>query len=146
MNSQSKSQMLDKFVPYYPTKDTRNFPIFFDIINKFNIGRLPRKFEQELQQPSVILVAEMGKVGSVNLYLAIKKTFPEKVVYHVHNSNPEIVAKIWDKINPTQPYYLSRIEHSLTTKYLSDHLEKIKENKLTNLNSSGLVKVKGNSF
>ena len=31
MNSQSKSQMLDKFVPYYPTKDTRNFPIFSDI-------------------------------------------------------------------------------------------------------------------
>ena len=28
MNSESKSQMLDKFVPYYPTKDTRNFPIF----------------------------------------------------------------------------------------------------------------------
>ena len=25
--------MLDKFVPYYPTKDTRNFPIFFSIIN-----------------------------------------------------------------------------------------------------------------
>ncbi|MFM7906746.1 MAG: hypothetical protein ACKPA9_16810, partial [Microcystis sp.] len=55
----------------------------------------------ELQQPSVILVDQMGKVGSVNLYLAIKKTFPEKVVYHVHNLNTEIVAKIWDKINPT---------------------------------------------
>ena len=36
MNSQSKSQMLDKFVPYYPTKDTRNFPIFSSIINNFN--------------------------------------------------------------------------------------------------------------
>ncbi|GCL45248.1 capsular polysaccharide biosynthesis protein [Microcystis aeruginosa] len=101
MNSQSKSQMLDKFVPYYPTKDTPNFPIFSDIINKFNICRLPRKFKQEIQQPSVILVDQMGKVGSVNLYLAIKKTFPEKVVYHVHNLNTEIVAKIWDKINPT---------------------------------------------
>ncbi|MBE5228808.1 MAG: capsular polysaccharide biosynthesis protein [Microcystis aeruginosa PMC 728.11] len=101
MNSQSKSQMLDKFVPYYPTKDTLNFFIFSSIINNFNIWRLQRKFKQELQQPSVILVYQMGKVGSANPYLAIKKTFPEKAVYHVHNLNTEIVAKIWDKINPT---------------------------------------------
>ncbi|MDB9507213.1 capsular polysaccharide biosynthesis protein [Microcystis aeruginosa CS-338/01] len=101
MNSQSKSQMLDKFVPYYPTKDTRKFPIFSSIINNFNIWRLQRKFKQELQQTPVILVYQMGKVGSANPYLAIKKTFPEKAVYHVHNLNPKIVAKIWDKINPT---------------------------------------------
>ncbi|WP_375329475.1 capsular polysaccharide biosynthesis protein [Microcystis sp. BLCC-F210] len=101
MNSQSKSQMLDKFVPYYPTKDTLNFFIFSSIINNFNIWRLQRKFKQELQQPSVILVYQMGKVGSANPYLAIKKIFPEKAVYHVHNLNTEIVAKIWDKINPT---------------------------------------------
>ncbi|BCU11557.1 putative capsular polysaccharide synthesis family protein [Microcystis aeruginosa] len=127
MNSESKSKMLDKFVPYYPTKDTRNFPIFSYLINNVNIWRLKHKFKQELEQPSVILVYQMGKVGSANLYLAIKRTFPEKAVYHVHNLNPEIVAKIWDKIHLTQPYYLSTIEHSLSTKYLSDHLETIKD-------------------
>ncbi len=78
MNSQSKSQMLDKFVPYYPTKDTRNFPIFSSIINNFNIWRLQRKFKQELQQTPVILVYQMGKVGSANPYLAIKKLLQEK--------------------------------------------------------------------
>ncbi|MCA2568657.1 MAG: capsular polysaccharide biosynthesis protein [Microcystis sp. M44BS1] len=93
--------MLDKFVPYYPTKDTRNSPIFSSIINNFNIWRLQRKFKQEIQQTPVILVYQMGKVGSANSYLAIKKTFAGKAVYHVHNLNPEIVAKIWDKINPT---------------------------------------------
>ena len=78
MNSQSKSKMLDKFVPYYPTKDTLNFFIFSSIINNFNIWRLQRKFKQELQQTPVILVYQMGKVGSANPYLAIKKLLQEK--------------------------------------------------------------------
>jgi hypothetical protein len=126
MNNESKSEMLDKFVPYYPTKDTRNFPILSYIINNFNIWKLKRKFKRELQQPLVTLVYQMGKVGSANLYLAIKRTFPEQTVYHLHNLNPEIVAKIWDKIELTKPYYVNTIEHSLTAKYLSDQIETIK--------------------
>jgi hypothetical protein len=126
MNSESKSQMLDKFVPYYSAKDTPNFPLFSYIVNNFNIWKLKRQFKQELQEPLVTLVYQMGKVGSGNFYLAIRRTFPEKAVYHLHNLNPEIVAKIWDKIDLTQSYYFATIEHSLTAKYLSDHIETIK--------------------
>ncbi|MBE9261324.1 hypothetical protein IQ224_03500 [Microcystis sp. LEGE 00066] len=69
----------------------------------------------------MILVYQMGKVGSANPYLAIKKTSAGKAVYHVHNLNPEIVAKIWDKINPTSEGVEGTTETQRTQR-LIDHI------------------------
>lgn len=131
MNTQT--QKSDQVVNYYPVKDTINFQIYSWITNSINIGKTERQLKKELLNPSVILNYQMGKVGSANLYFALKKAFPEQAIYHLHNLNSEIVAKIWKQIQLNQPYYPITIQHSFTTKYLSDHIEEIKGKKISKL-------------
>jgi hypothetical protein len=124
-----QSQKLSKIINYYPVRDISSSPISSFIRNNITIWKTKRQLKQELLSPSVIFVYQMGKVGSLSLYLNIKDHITDQPIYHLHNLNPENSAQIWQEINLSKPYYEFTFGHSFTTKYLSEHINEIKQNK-----------------
>lgn len=122
-------EKLSKIINYYPPRDIPSFPITSFIRNIITIWKTKRQLQQELLNPSIIFVYQMGKVGSAGLYLNTKSHIPDQPIYHLHNLNPENSAQIWQEINLTKPYYEITSVHSFTTKYLSEKIKEIKHNK-----------------
>jgi len=118
-------EKLSKIINYYPPRDIPSFPITSFIRNNITIWKTKRQLEQELLNPSVIFIYQMGKVGSLSLYFNIKDRISDQPIYHLHNLNPENSAQIWEEVNLTRPYYGFTFGHSFTT--LSENIEKISD-------------------
>ncbi len=128
MNTQTK--LSNQALNYYPLEDKPNFPVYSYINNRINLWKTERQLKQELlNTSSVILVYQMGKVGSMSTYLTLKKNLPDQAIYHIHNLNSENFSKIWEQIQLNQHYHSFAFGHSCMTKYLSEHIEEIKGQK-----------------
>ena len=128
MNTQTK--LSNQALNYYPIADKQVFTVYSYISNRINMWKTERQLKQELlNNSSVIFVYQMGKVGSVNTYLTLKKKLPDQAIYHIHNLNSEHFSKIWEAMQLDQHYHAFTFGHSCITKYLSEHIEEIKGQK-----------------
>ena len=128
MNTQTK--LSNQALNYYPIADKQFFPVYSYMNNRINMWNTERKLKQELlNNSSVIFVYQMGKVGSMSTYLTLKKHLQNQAIYHIHNLNSEHFSKIWETMQLEKHYHAFTFGHSCMTKYLSEHIEEIKNQK-----------------
>ncbi|MDJ0729934.1 MAG: putative capsular polysaccharide synthesis family protein [Crocosphaera sp.] len=83
-----------------------------DIKNAYYLYRFKRRILQEIRQPELILVHQMGKVGSMSIYNSLKRLDLDIPIYHTHNLIPKNFKNFDNKIK-IQPY-LAQKEQLIT--------------------------------
>jgi hypothetical protein len=115
------------------TKQIKKPPIYYYAKNNILIYLLNRQLKEELCSPSIILVYQIGKVGSTTVYRTIEKIIKNYPVYHIHTLDPEKVDKNYNHINLYENYQKNyrwdAVKQTITSKHLISQLDKILKEK-----------------
>lgn len=105
--------------------------IYYYAKNTIKIYLMDRKLKEELCSSSVILVYQMGKVGSRTVFKSLKTNLKDQSIYHVHTLDSQKANNSWRNINLyDESTNWSRIQSVWISKVLSNRLETLKKKEL----------------
>ncbi len=98
-----------------------------DIKDAYYLYRFKHRLLREIRQPELLLVHQMGKVGSTTIYQSLKNLNLDIPVYHTHILDPKILEDLRKKINLHN--HLSQKQRIITELCLHEQIKKGLNNK-----------------
>jgi hypothetical protein len=115
------------------TKQIKKPPIYYYAKNSILFYLLNRQLKKELCSSSIIMVYQIGKVGSTTVYETIEKAIKNHPVYHIHSLDPKKINKRYNQINLYEDYRKDygweTVKQIFISKYLINQLDKILKKK-----------------
>ena len=109
-------------------------PIYYYAKNAARIYSIEKDVKKNLHYPEIILVYQMGKVGSSTLFQSLNQSLSHQGIYHIHTLNPELIKEVFAKKKLHQQFYTNHryalAHHFIVSRCLSRNLSLLKQKKL----------------